>query len=354
MVTRKDIAQKAGVSVSVVSRALNNSGYVDAEKKKKILKIAQELGFYPNPVAMSLMSRHTKQVLFYCRGMKDAFNIEMYEGMLDAADRRGYLVYVCGKLDFNSIRNTMVDGLILPNEDAAQQYLKDIGKNYYLPVVAASRGELYSFAKSIPVVECNLWEGTRTALQYLWDRGHCKIAMVSPYNINFRDARIIAWLEFMKSELGGQMKQYFFGIDKEGLAGDKRILKFPEEKYEESSCIQDSCFEKGMLAAQIFAERKSDATAVIGFNDEIILGFYKGLTQLGYQIPKDVSLVGINGVHSRKYADLSITSLGLNPRMMGEKCVELLIDIINGKKAKYVTHVPVNILEGESVRDLRH
>ena len=49
-VTRKDVADKAGVSVSVVSRALNNSGYVEQDKKEKILRIAKELGYVPNPV----------------------------------------------------------------------------------------------------------------------------------------------------------------------------------------------------------------------------------------------------------------------------------------------------------------
>ena len=48
-ITRKDVAEKAGVSVSVVSRVLNNSGYVDKEKKKKIIKIAEQLGYIPNP-----------------------------------------------------------------------------------------------------------------------------------------------------------------------------------------------------------------------------------------------------------------------------------------------------------------
>ena len=51
MVTRKEVALRAGVSVSVVSRAMNNSGYVEAEKKKRILAIAEELGYYPHPVA---------------------------------------------------------------------------------------------------------------------------------------------------------------------------------------------------------------------------------------------------------------------------------------------------------------
>lgn len=211
MVTRKDIAERAGVSISVVSRALNNSGYVDAEKKRKILRIAKELDYYPNPVAMSLTSRRTKQILFYCRELENAFNIEMYEGMLEAANKRDYMVVVHGKLDFSSIRNTMVDGLILPHEGVAELYLQDIGKNYHLPVVTASYGGFYSFTKSIPMIESDLWEGTLTALQYLWDRGHRKIAMISPYNMQDKNSRIIAWTEFMKYELGGGGTVLFWG-----------------------------------------------------------------------------------------------------------------------------------------------
>ncbi|MFQ9890070.1 MAG: LacI family DNA-binding transcriptional regulator [Streptococcus sp.] len=63
-ITRKDVAEKAGVSVSVVSRVLNNSGYVD-KKKRKIIKIAEQLGYIPNPIAMALQTRRTYQIIFF-------------------------------------------------------------------------------------------------------------------------------------------------------------------------------------------------------------------------------------------------------------------------------------------------
>ena len=65
-VTRKDIAKEAGVSVSVVSRALNNSGYVEKEKKKRILEIAKKAEYVPNPMAMALQQKRTRQLLFFC------------------------------------------------------------------------------------------------------------------------------------------------------------------------------------------------------------------------------------------------------------------------------------------------
>lgn len=353
MATRKDIAQRAGVSISVVSRALNNSGYVDAEKKKKILQIAQELDYHPNPVAMSLTSCRTKQVLFYCKELENAYNIEMYEGMLEAADKRGYMVVVHGRLDFDSIRSIMVDGLILPNEGIAKHYLEGIGKNYRLPAVTASYGGAYFVTKSIPTVECDLLKGTQRALQYLWDKGHRKIAMVSPYCMDDGNSRIIAWKEFMQYELGNQMDQYFFGIDRKSLPDDRRVLEFPEEKEKGSIYIQENFFEKGELAARLFLERGSNATAALCFNDEVALGFCKGMRQLGYRIPEDVSVMGFDGTYSRRYSEQQLTSLGLSPKMMGEKCVEILLDVIDCKRVKYITHVPVKILEGETVRRIK-
>ena len=80
-VTRKDIANEAGVSVSVVSRALNNSGYVDKEKKKKILDIANRVDYMPNPVAMALQQKKTYQLLFFCGDMTGVYYNQMYHGM---------------------------------------------------------------------------------------------------------------------------------------------------------------------------------------------------------------------------------------------------------------------------------
>ena len=70
MVTRKDIAQMAGVSVSVVSRALNNSGYVNKDKKKEIIRLAKEMGYQANPIAISLANKRTKQIVHFLKDKK--------------------------------------------------------------------------------------------------------------------------------------------------------------------------------------------------------------------------------------------------------------------------------------------
>ena len=88
-VTRKDIAELCEVSISVVSRALNNSGYVEESKRKKIIATAERLGYVPQPVAMSLQERRTKQLLYYCKDLNNEYYLDMYRGMCQAANE-GY------------------------------------------------------------------------------------------------------------------------------------------------------------------------------------------------------------------------------------------------------------------------
>lgn len=352
MVTRKDIAKIVGVSVSVVSRALNNSGYVSKEKRKEIIRVANELGYRPNPVAMSLQQRRTKQILFYCKDLNNPFNIEMYEGMIEEAEKNGYVVVINGKINFDIIPDLMIDGIVLPSQQVTKKYLEKVGRKYYLPVVTASYGDNVYFPKAVPMVETDLYEGTIKALQYLRNRGHRKIAMATPYYIDKDDSRSLAWKEFMKDELNGDLGKYFLGISKIGLENDNRVCHFREEQSKDMLDVPESFFEKGKLAAKVFAERDLDATAVLCFNDEMAAGFSKQISEMGFDIPGDISLMGIDGSWVCKYIQPELTTLEIQKRIMGQKCVQLLLALIEGKKKKCLIRVPTRILERDSVRDL--
>ena len=72
-----------------------------------------------------------KKILFYCKDMRNAFNIEVYRGMLAAAGQQDYMVVVNGTLDFRKVKGIMADGLILPNETIADLYLEATGNAAY-------------------------------------------------------------------------------------------------------------------------------------------------------------------------------------------------------------------------------
>lgn len=349
-VTRKEVAMKAGVSVSVVSRALNNSGYVAEDKKRKIIKLAEELGYYPNPVAMSLQQQRTKQILFYCKDIMNVYNIELYGGMVKEAKKRGYMVMINAGYDFNNIRTTMIDGVILPNEHLAAFYAQKIGIKYHLPVVSASYSGYVNFRKSIPIVDVDIYKVVHTAIDYLKKNGHKKIALAVPYAYDSNQSRILAWRGEMAPVLGKDIKKYFIYAGKNTASAD--LASSPKENVEESLFTEENFLEEGKYAAQVYLEQKSDATAILCFNDEFALGMMNELLNRGVKIPEDISLIGIDGISTRNHVRPVLTSVSLFPEKHGAKCAEILMDMIEGKKIKYVSHSHIKLIPGETVKKI--
>lgn len=350
MVNRKDIANMAGVSVSVVSRALNNSGYVEKEKKKRIIEIAEKLGYHPHSVAISLQKRRTRQILFYCKDLQNPYNMDMYQGMVEAAKERGYMVVINGNIEFDKVKDTMIDGIIMPNEAMTIHYLNTIGKNYCLPLVTASYASQENLPKAVPLIEIDMYTATQDAIKYLREYGHEKIAFASTYNINTNISRINVYISELKPVLKDRIEEYYIGVDTKSLGKDKRLLYFKEELRKDNIAIEENFFGKGEVAAQIFLERQLDATAILCFNEAFAVGVYNQFRKIGIRIPEDISIMSFDGTYLRKYFSPTLTTVNLWPKKHGAKCVEVLLDVIEGKKVKRITHLPTSIIEGESVR----
>lgn len=351
-VTRKDIAEICGVSISVVSRALNNSGYVDDNKRKKIIETAERLGYVPQPVAMSLQERRTRQILFYCKDLNNEYNIEMYRGMCETANERGYMVVMNGVVQFERIKDTMIDGIIMPNENLTEYYMQKKGKNYYLPVVSASYCNPVELPKSVPLVEVDMYRAMEIGINYLFKMGHDKIAFGFPYSIDNPNSRLLSFQEQMEYRMGDKWKSYVLSIHKKDLVNDKRLDQFPEDIRDNSFGIEEDFFEKGRIAAQIFTEKKMDVTAVMCFNDEFAMGMIKEFSKLKVKVPDDVSIVGIDGTRTRKYVMPLLTTVNIYPRKHGSECAKILIDMIEKKNKKFRVHLAAKLLEGESVKKI--
>lgn len=344
-VTRKDVADKAGVSVSVVSRALNNSGYVEQDKKEKILRIAKELGYVPNPVAMSLQQKRTRQIIFYCKDLNNSFNIGMYLGVLSEAKARDYVVMINGDMDFSNIKGMITDGIILQNEKFAEEYISYYGKHYFLPVVCASYGNMQSLSVAVPTVEWDLYSSMEFAVNYPRKRGHRRIAYAGPYPYDHSDGRTTCWKNIMKTVFEDQLREYYFCIEGEpecDIAKTVSGLENTDEYYPG----------KGKRVGQEFLERKPDVSAVICFNDEFAIGFISQLELGGKKIPDDISIISFDGTIRRKTIAPEITSVTPNPEDMGKKLANLLMDRIEGKKIHYYSRQNIHIAEGASVRNV--
>jgi len=340
MVTRRDIAERLGVSVSVVSRALNGTGYVETEKRESILALARELGYDPRPRALQSAAHAAHSILFHCENLHNPFNIEMFEGVTARAAEQGYRAMLT-RTQPDRAALSAVDGVIFSNEALAYDFLTgEAGKSAF-PIVAASFGTNLSMPRAISIVDCDLWKGTELLVDALRSSGHERIAMVTPYPITIHNTRGIAWRACMAPVLGERLMGYYFGPEDDG--------GWPVDVREGGSPY-DGFFENGMSAAESFLDADSDATAVIAFNEEMALGFLAGLRQRGVRVPEDLSVASYDGTFMRGHYDIPLAVLDLKPLECGRVCVDALLRRMRGGRAEKVRMQPQDILMGGTVR----
>lgn len=348
--TRKDIAEMAGVSVSVVSRALNNSGYVAAEKKAKILRLAEEHNYIPHPVAMSLQQLRTGQILYYCKDLHNTFNIDLYYGMVEAARKRGYMAMINANVTFDHIRGAMVDGILLQNEFFVRRYLETYGKNYFLPVVGASFGNLETLSQSVPIVEWDIEGSMELLIRYLRKRGHRRIAYAGPYGYQNPNCRTVVWKQLMEPLLGERLRDYYLDTS----ASDSEGIMIADYDSGATEWLNEETYNnKAREAIRILLERGLEATAIVAFNDEFAVGLIQALEQNGKHVPDDISIVSFDGSYRSMTSVPRLVSVGPDFRLYGEKMVDTLVRRIEGQRLHYFSRVKGVIHEGDSVRRLR-
>ena len=353
MVTRKDIADQIGVSVSVVSRALNNSGYVDPVKKKMILETAQEMGYNREPAGLKNLRRSNRLITLFAANTRNPFYVEFNLGVRDALEKLDYSMMICHLPCRNYPPQDTSDGLIFANEVIAYQYLIEEGRKDFRPSVSASFAGYLQLPRHITTVEFDLWKGAEAAINYLRKHGHRKIAMVSPFPRTNPDARIHYWAAEMYKVFGSRIDAYYLEVsdgDRAAVSngsligGGQGLTALKSEDF----------FENGFLAAGQYVNSGCDATAVICFNEEMGVGFCKALPKLGVDVPRDLSVIAYDGTYLRLYMDKTLTVLSLQPYRMGQQCAEAVVRLINGEKVRNQKLSLTEVLEGETVADIRN
>jgi DNA-binding LacI/PurR family transcriptional regulator len=355
--TRADVARVAGVSVASVSRAVNHSGYVKEENKKRILQIAEEMGYNPNPIAVSLQSRKTHQLLLCQNDITAPYNIHFLKGAARAAYKRNYNIYLDVLCNFSKITERMVDGILFSIDFLAEKYLQDVGKNYYLPVVTAVNDDSKSFSSPVhKVMICNEYI-VNQAIDYLQQKGHKKIGLVIP-DSEYGKVRYHYWKMRMRKELrekdpGFDIESLLICADAQNRAAELQASEYPilnqalEESFDSYLSIH-----LGRRAAMLYAASHNPATAFLCYNDDMAYGFMGGLRKQGIRIPEDLSIMGVDGIYLRDWFDDKLTTVSIDPEAIGSTCTDILIDILEDKKPKYTTHTKSRILEGDTVRGL--
>lgn len=311
--TTKEIARRLNVSVSTVSRALNDHPRIGVATKEKVKQLARELNYEPNTQAIFFKQNKTRVIGVVLPYIREEFFSEAISGIETAALEHDYTILFGQSYDdaekekkiVAAMRKQRVDGLIISLSKQTNNYDHlAVLENYNIPVIYFDR--VPSFTKAHKVF-CNLYKGTMEMVDWLFNQGYKRIAF-----INGPD-KILA----SKERLNG----YIEAMSKKKIKVDMRLVEKTDLTKESTQAAM-----KKLLAL------KNPPNAIISFNDYVHMDAVQYAEKNGIKVNKDIVFVS--------YANLPITaytayppmaSLEQYPHVQGEKAMQLMIKLLNKK-----------------------
>jgi LacI family transcriptional regulator len=310
-VTIKDIALKAGLSVSTVSLVLNNKpSRLSQKTKKKVLQIAKEMSYTPNLIAVSLKSMRTKTIGLIVPDIRNDFYSTLAKGLEDICMDNAWNVILCNsnarherELEYIEILYSKgVEGIVLamtsPESVEGVKSSVEISKN--IPLVLL---DLSLVNSKINAVTMNHEKGGYMATHYLLTQGHRKIGCITGPQ----------YLEGSYSRLSG----YKRALSEYNIDVDKSLI-----------CTGDYTYDSGTRAVETLL--KKDITAIFAFNDMMAYGVFNGLSNHGISVPDDISVIGYDDILFSKFVRPQLTTIHQPIYEMGRRAGEILVGITNG------------------------
>lgn len=332
-VSIKDIAKVMNISYSTVSRALNNSPRVKLETRELIQRKAVEMGYLPSAIARSLVTRRTNTIGIVVTKITDLFFAEVIQGIEETAVNRGYSVILTnsdGKPDYElaaiqTLRERRVDGIILVAACASTEAKQRLfaSPEIETPIVIINNVHQQHVGYSI---ETDNLGGGRAATQHLLDFGHRRIAYIAgPSN---------EW-DSVERQQG-----YEQALQGAGISLDPMLIG------------RGTNFAQGGLTAmQQLLALPDPPTAVFCYNDVTALGAIRAASATGRRIPQDLSIIGFDDIALAPYFEPPLTTIAQAKREMGEKAVQMVLDLLAGKPVveKWVLPSELTVRESTGV-----
>ncbi|USB33668.1 LacI family DNA-binding transcriptional regulator [Paenibacillus sp. YPG26] len=334
-VTIKDVAKKAGVSPSTVSRVLSNHPRISTQTSTKVKEIMEQLGYHPNIMAKSLVSKTTESICIILPKpaeelFSNLFFMELIRGIVTQANRSGYDVLLSSGANEKEeveavarlLKGRRVDGAILlysRNDDPVIEFLHE---NKY-PFVIVGRSNDHPDALS---VDTDNVQAAYDATKHLISMGHERIGFVSgPPNLTVSQDR---------------MKGYQKALVDAGL-------EMRPEWIVEGEFLQDS----GYRAMSFIMSLPNRPTALVVVDDMVSFGVLRGLHELNFKVPDDICLVSFNNITLSELSTPPISSIDIGIYHLGYTASQMLIqNIQNGEDTNYQTRqiIPHRLMIRES------
>lgn len=296
-VTINDVARTAGVSRQTVSRALNDKGEIDSSTKQRVLDAARELGYRPSRFARGLVRQDSTTIGLVIPDLLNPFFTEVAHGALEAARARGWHVIVYDTADSTDEERRTIE-VVVSQVDAVVGYfsLAEAELDQHLsgmPVVLIGRDHQTPRFSSIHI---DGEKGVHEAVDHLVAAGHRRIGMLDHVS-RVKPSPSLRRVWFTDAMTGHGLDATVVGHTAQSVDGGAEAL------------------------TELLAEHP-DLTAVFTYNDVVAIGALRAARRLGLVVPKDLAVVGFDGLQLGTVVDPALTSVALDTTRIGALAIE--------------------------------
>ena len=312
-ITIKNIAREAGVSLTTVSRALNDKPDIDPATRQRILALVQELGYQPSSLARGLVTQRTFTIGLAVRTIADMWVVEIVPSIEQLARTSGYEVFLSTHYAdagrerhvLDTFRGRQVDGIMVIGAVLGDAY-PQLQEAWGVPIV------LISPLVGTPhhaVVRTDEVGGAQAATAHLIRLGHRRIGHIG----------VPTWTLAGRDRLDG----YCRALEAGGLDYDPGLV-FMGDAHERG----------GLEGVRALLSRLDPPTAIFCFNDLTAVGALRGARLMGLRVPQDVSLIGFDDVPLALFVDPPLTTVRQDMGPLGHRATEMLLDLIAGRETE--------------------
>ncbi|WP_099223016.1 LacI family DNA-binding transcriptional regulator [Listeria costaricensis] len=327
----RDVARKANVSVSTVSRVLNNSKPVSKELRERVLAAIEEEEFVPNMLARGLVNKTTKLIGVIIPRISNTFFSSLIEGIEKVSRASGYsLMFISsgGDLDreiesLRLFRERQVDGVIFSLTEFNDKLAQFYEKNTYPTVFVGQEVEQTPY----PYITIDNFQASYEVTRYFIQQGHTKIGMIHgpEHDMATGKDRYLGYKRAMENA-GLEVRQ-------EWLAGDFHSIQ------------------NGYRCAQKIMAATEKVTGIVAASDLMAVGAIDFLTEKNqYNVPDDISISGFDDSEIAHVIRPQLTTVKQDPVLIGEEAMRLLKQQIEtGEITQKATYMPYHLVERSSI-----
>ena len=329
-VTIKDVAKLAGVSISTVSRVINDSKPVTDEVKQRVVDVIKETGYIPNPLARSLVTKKSQLIGVIVPEVTDSFVSEIVNGIEEIAKMYDYEILLANTYSdkeqelksINLLRAKQVEGIVMVTWNVEEDHINYIQNSNIAAAYISKTARNFD----IHTVSTQNKEATYDMTKYLIQKGHKDIAFI----MTSKDDTILE-----QERLEGYEK----ALSENHIEVNSKLIKHGGVSYEAGYKSMKELLDENIIPHAAFVT-----------GDEAAIGALNAACDAGYRVPEDISIAGFNDVKIAKIYKPKLTTVRQPLYDMGAIAMRMVIKMINNETLEEKkVELPYRIMERESV-----